>query len=172
MHDSIFPSRQIGDFHVTALSDGNMASSLELLTGIEFADARSIQHNAGIAEAGDIHINGYLIRGRGRTILVDAGAGALNNVGGQFKANLAMAGVSTDDVDTVLLTHCHPDHIGGLLDDERKPVYPRTEIMLHPLEAEYWWGSRQEGPGFCWFPLHLSILPGCFHRLSRCLSTG
>lgn len=143
MHDSIFPSRQIGDFHVTALSDGNMAASLELLTGIEFADARSIQHHAGIAEAGDIHINGYLIRGRGRTILVDTGAGALNNVGGQFKANLAMAGVSTDDVDTVLLTHCHPDHIGGLLDDERKPVYPRAEIMLHPLEAEYWWDDEK-----------------------------
>lgn len=132
------PFRQIGDFQITALSDSTMSASLDLLTGIEKADADIIQYNAGINMSGDIHINCYLIRGRGRVILVDAGAGPLGNTGGQLNISLAAAGVSPDDVDTVLLTHCHPDHIGGLLDPEKQPVFQRAEVMLHPLEAQYW----------------------------------
>lgn len=137
------PFRQIGDFQITALSDGNMAASLDLLSGIEKADADVIQHRAGIDRPGDIHINCYLIRGRGRVILVDAGAGPLNNVGGQLTANLAAAGVSPDDVDSVLLTHCHPDHIGGLLDPEKQPVFKRADIILHPLEAQHWQDDKK-----------------------------
>lgn len=132
------PFRQIGDFQITALSDGAMSASLELLSGIEQADAEAIQKSAGIADPGDIHINCYLICGRGRVILVDAGAGPQNNAGGQLHVNLAAAGVSPADVDTILLTHCHPDHIGGLLDADKQPFFKHAEIMLHPLEAQYW----------------------------------
>ncbi len=71
-----FISRQIGDFQVTALSDGNMSASLDLLSGITTTDAGEIQRSAGVAEPGNLHIYGYLIRGRGRTILVDSGTGA------------------------------------------------------------------------------------------------
>lgn len=137
------PFRQIGDFQITALSDGNMAASLDLLSGIEKADADVIQYRAGIDKPGDIHINCYLIRGRGRVILVDAGAGPLNNMGGQLTANLAAVGVSPDDIDSVLLTHCHPDHIGGLLDPEKQPVFKRADIILHPLEAQHWQDDKK-----------------------------
>jgi len=137
------PTRQIGDFLVSALSDGTMSASLDLLSGIETAEAAAIQDNAQIAEPGNIHINGYLIQGRGRTILVDAGAGGLNNIGGQLRESLAAAAISPDDVDTVLLTHAHPDHIGGLLDAEGQPVFQQAELYLHPLEAAYWQDDEQ-----------------------------
>ncbi len=138
MNHSSFSTHHIGDFLVTALSDGTMSASLDLLSGIETAEAAAIQGCARVSEPGNIHINGYLIQGRGRTILVDTGTGGLNNVAGQLKENLGAADISPDDVDTVLLTHGHPDHIGGLLDAEGQPVFKQAELHLHPLEAQYW----------------------------------
>lgn len=144
MNYSSFPSCQIGDFLVTALSDGSMPASLDLLSGIDIAEAEAIQQSAGLAEPGNIHINAYLIRGQGLTLLVDTGTGGRNNVDGQLRANLAALGVGPDDVDMVLLSHCHPDHIGGLLDAEGNPVYKQAKLYLHPLEAEYWWDDEKE----------------------------
>ncbi|HDX8788260.1 TPA: MBL fold metallo-hydrolase [Klebsiella michiganensis] len=133
MHKPAFLSRQIGDFQVTALSDGSMAAGLALLSGIDSDDAAQIQRNAGVIDPGNIDISGYLIRGRGRTILVDAGTG-----GGVLETSLRAAGSAPDDVDTVLLTHAHPDHIGGLLDANGTARYRHARLYLHPLEAEYW----------------------------------
>lgn len=64
-------------------------------------------------------------------------------MGGQLKANLAALGISANEVDTVLLTHCHPDHIGGLLDAEKRPAFKHAELLLHSLEAEYWWDDEK-----------------------------
>lgn len=139
-----FASRQIGEFLVITLSDGDMSAGLDLLSGIETADAGDIQQRAGLADPGNIHISGYLIRGRGRTILVDAGAGGISGLGGGLNASLAAAGVDAGEVDTILLTHAHPDHIGGLLDAEGQPVYKRARLHLHPLEAEYWRSDEQQ----------------------------
>ncbi|QGU89664.1 MBL fold metallo-hydrolase [Erwinia sorbitola] len=138
MHPFTFPSCQIGDFQITALSDGTMAATLDVLSGIETTEAEKIQRSAGIANYGHIHINCYLICGRGRTILVDTGAGGHNNVGGLLRSRLEKLGISPDDIDTVLLTHCHPDHIGGLLDEEGNQIYKNAELHLHPLEAAHW----------------------------------
>lgn len=138
MPQPVFPSCQIGDFEVTALSDGNMAASLDLLNGIETAEATDIQRRAGITEPGNIHIHGYLIRGHGRIVLIDAGTGGLNNAGGQLRENLSAVGLQPEEVDTVLLTHGHPDHLGGLLDADGLPVFKHASLYIHPLEADYW----------------------------------
>ena len=144
MHCDIFPTCQIGGYQVTALSDGTMEATLDLLSGIEVTKAAGIQRGAGIERVGHIHINCYLIRGYGRTILVDAGAGGQNNVGGEIREKLMMLGILSDDIDTILLTHGHPDHIGGLVHENGEPVYKKAELHLHPLEIAHWQDNEKQ----------------------------
>ncbi|MGK9175228.1 MBL fold metallo-hydrolase [Yokenella regensburgei] len=138
MSQSDLISCQVGDFQITALSDGTMKASLELLSGIEIAEASAIQQRAGITEPGNIDIHGYLLRGRGRTLLIDAGTGGRNHAGGQLSERLSALGVHPEEVDTILLTHGHPDHLGGLLSACGQPVFRHARLYVHPLEAAYW----------------------------------
>lgn len=133
-----FPSQKIGDFSVTAVSDGFLSAPLDMLSNIDPADAARIQRDAGVIDPSAIHINCYLIRSETRTVLVDAGAGGFKQWGGRLRDNLKRAGVLPSDVDTILLTHAHPDHIGGLLDSAGEPCFPNAELLLHAQELAFW----------------------------------
>lgn len=132
------PAQQTGDFFIQALSDGHLPGSLELLSHIDPADALQLQARAGVHDPASIHINAYLVRGQGRTMLIDAGAGGVRGWGGQLTANLARAGVQPAEVDAVLLTHAHPDHVGGLLDAQGGAVFANAELLIHPRELAFW----------------------------------
>lgn len=133
-----FPSQQIGEFSITAISDGYLSASLDLLSSIDSMDASKLQQDAGVSDPSSIHINCYLVRGRGRTILIDAGAGGFKQWGGKLKVNLALAGVQASDIDTILLTHAHPDHVGGLLDASEEAAFPDAQLVVHQHEVAFW----------------------------------
>jgi len=138
MSNPLFPSVQIGDLTVTAISDGYLSAGLDLLSNIAPADASTIQDKAGVTNHSAIHINCYLVRGGGRTVLVDAGAGGFKQWGGRLMTNLPLAGVQPCEIDTILLTHAHPDHIGGLLDAAGAVMFPQAELLVHDLEVAFW----------------------------------
>jgi glyoxylase-like metal-dependent hydrolase (beta-lactamase superfamily II) len=71
-------------------------------------------------------------------VLVDTGTGGANGVGGELIANLARLGVGPEEIDTILLTHAHPDHIGGLLSAAGTPAYPNATVFLPTRESAYW----------------------------------
>jgi glyoxylase-like metal-dependent hydrolase (beta-lactamase superfamily II) len=131
-------SRSIGNYQVTAVSDGIMPASLDLLSGISLSTAENIQAQAGINQPGNIHIYCYLIQGEGRTILVDSGMGAVNHIGGELTRNLLARGVKPEDIDTVLLTHGHPDHIGGLLNEVGEARFRNATLYINSAEAAFW----------------------------------
>lgn len=133
-----FPSQQIGEFSITAISDGYLCASLDLLSNIDLLDASQLQQDAGVNNPSSIHINCYLVRGRGRTMLIDAGAGGFKQWGGKLKVNLALAGVQPSDIDTILLTHAHPDHVGGLLDSSGEAAFPDAQLLVHQHEVSFW----------------------------------
>ncbi len=77
-------------------------------------------------------------------ILFDTGNGAEGFVpppaGGWLVKSLAAAGYTPEQVDVVVLTHCHPDHIGGLLTDG-KPTYPKARYVVGAKEFDFWKGD-------------------------------
>lgn len=133
-----FPFQQVGDFTVTAISDGYLTASLDFLSNIDTAEASRMQRDAGQQEPSAIHINCYVIRGAGRTILVDAGAGGIRQWGGRLIPNLLLAGIDPAVIDTILLTHAHPDHVGGLMNAAGHVTFPQAELVVHRREVGFW----------------------------------
>jgi len=138
MPSSIFPSQRVGDFTITAISDGYLAASLDFLSNIDPSEASKMQSDAGQKDASTVHINCYVVRGAGRTILIDGGAGGIKQWGGRLRTNLSLAGIEPSEIDTILLTHAHPDHVGGLVDRGGQIVFPNAELVAHQREVEFW----------------------------------
>ncbi len=71
-------------------------------------------------------------------VLVDTGAGAGLTTSGAISARLEMAGIRRRDIDTVVLTHAHPDHIGGAVDWRGRPSFPNARHILSEAESAFW----------------------------------
>lgn len=138
MHKIPFPSQQVGDLTITAISDGYLAADFDLLSNIAPDDASCMQQTAGIANNTEIHINCYLVRAGGRTILIDAGAGGFRQWGGRLESNLGLVGIEPSQIDTILLTHAHPDHVGGLAKVSGEATFPNAELVVHDRELAFW----------------------------------
>ena len=78
------------------------------------------------------------------TVLVDTGAGEMTRTSGAIQARLEMAGIRPRDVDTVILTHAHADHIGGAADACGRPAFPNARYVLAETEWEFWTAARAD----------------------------
>jgi glyoxylase-like metal-dependent hydrolase (beta-lactamase superfamily II) len=72
-------------------------------------------------------------------VLFDTGNGAARRSAGvgNLRRLLADAGHAPGDIDRVILTHCHPDHVGGLLEDGQ-PAFPNADYVLGQREFDFW----------------------------------
>ena len=96
---------------------------------------------AGITEEVVTPYNALLVRADGRLILVDAGLGAAADAigapAGRLASSLAALGIGPTDVDDVIVTHGHADHVGGLTAGGR-PSFPRARHHLARTEWAFW----------------------------------
>ena len=133
--------RKVGDMTVSVISDGYLMGALNVLSNIAEDQAqRMIVDAFGPAEGRKTAVNTFLIYSGGRLALVDTGCGTyMADTGGKLLQNLAAAGVKPTDIDTVLLTHMHPDHSAGLSDrNSWTPFFPNAELVFHENELKHW----------------------------------
>ncbi|MDR1332569.1 MAG: MBL fold metallo-hydrolase [Tannerella sp.] len=125
----------VGDFRVSTLSEGGGDGQASMLKG---ATPEMLQKYLpdGTFPLG---VHAFLVRTPDRNILIDTGYGR------HLFDNLQSLDVSTDDIDVILMTHLHGDHIGGLLRDG-KAAFPNAELYLAQAEYDYWMNAdRADG---------------------------
>ena len=128
---------QLGDFQITALLDGvNPRNPAEIATDPEEVGKHLERHR--IDKTVMASYNVFLINTGSKLLLVDAGTGdMLGENGGYLVDSLRAAGHQPEQIDAILLTHFHPDHISGLVSDGEL-VFPNADVLCDERESEYW----------------------------------
>ena len=131
--------RKIGDIIVTAISDGYLDGTLDVMRNVDLDKARQIL-TAAFRPARRTSVNTFLIHSKGRTAIVDTGSGNyMQPSAGFVQRSLAGAGIDAKSIDTVLLTHMHPDHSAGLTDmSNGQLLFPNAELVMHENELAHW----------------------------------
>jgi glyoxylase-like metal-dependent hydrolase (beta-lactamase superfamily II) len=145
-----FHTYRVGDAEVIALYDGiwEKPHDPKYFGNATTEDIKKALAAAGLTTAFvPIPITVFAVRLNGKLILCDAGGGdqiqAFNPKAvfesGKMMANMMAAGINPQDVDTILVSHFHPDHIFGLLEKKTNaPVFPNAEIIVSSTEYKWW----------------------------------
>jgi glyoxylase-like metal-dependent hydrolase (beta-lactamase superfamily II) len=134
-----FYRMMLGDFEVTALSDGTVALPVDkLLTNTTPGKVDAALGKSFLKAPVETSVNGYLINTGDKLVLVDTGAaGLFGPTLGNLVANLKAAGYQPEQVDAIVITHMHPDHVGGLMTGGQM-AFPNATVHADQHDADYW----------------------------------
>src|SRR5712691_10280315 len=141
-HDQVpgFYRLKVGDLEVTALFDGHAVFDPHWLNGTKATMDGVVQALHEDPHMLDVVDTGFLVNTGRQLILVDAGAGIWWGGGalGRLAGSLRSAGYAPEEVDIVLVTHLHSDHVGGLTTQDGKRVFPNADVYVAKTESDFW----------------------------------
>jgi glyoxylase-like metal-dependent hydrolase (beta-lactamase superfamily II) len=134
---------KVGSIELTAVNDGVRTFPLaEAFVKNAKLDEVNAALEAGFMPKGQVtaQFNPLLLNTGGKLVLIDTGNGpqAGNATVGKLSANLGWAGVKPADVDIVIISHFHGDHINGLRTDDGMLAFPNAEILVPAPEWAFW----------------------------------
>lgn len=143
---------KIGKLEAIALSDGQ--SAIAPIKDILAPDMTDAQIGTALADAfhptdsAPIQFNILLVRVGGDLVLFDGGNGGKpSSAGGNLPVNLAAAGIKPEQITAIIISHAHPDHIGGLLDAAGAPVFKNARYIVNKAEHDFWTSPTATLPG-------------------------
>ena len=133
---------KLGDYQLTALYDGIWYVPIDDKF-VRNASAAAVNEAlaAGFLPPSVLPISftALLVNTGARLVLIDTGtAGQITDSAGFMNANLAAAGIKPDAIDTILISHFHPDHIDGIKTKDGDKVFANAEILVPEPEWKFW----------------------------------
>ncbi|KXU84744.1 MBL fold metallo-hydrolase [Caballeronia megalochromosomata] len=134
-----FYRMMLGRFEITALLDGTHPFPIDtVVQGVSKQEIARDLHRDFLQAPVQGSINAFLVNTGTKLILIDTGAGVLyGDCCGRLIANLRAAGYAPAQVDEVLLTHLHKDHVGGIVTSGAM-TFPNAIVRVSKAEADYW----------------------------------
>ena len=158
-------TRRIGSIEVTAVLDGDFASGpiVEAFPDVPAADVLAARVlSPGLYTEDDrwrLRVRAWLVRHAGGLLLFDTGIGGVSSptqtwapVTGELTRELDQIGVGRQDIDTVVISHAHDDHLGGALDDEGAPMFPNARHVIQRADRDWLrdLAPEDEEAAACW----------------------
>jgi glyoxylase-like metal-dependent hydrolase (beta-lactamase superfamily II) len=137
---------KVGDFEVTVVTDGQGSTPLPDSYVTNTPKDTVAKDLAALFLPNDKAIHTYtpvVINTGSKLVAIDTGLGLgayAQSKGklGQYQANLKAAGIDTNNIDVVIISHFHGDHINGLIGPDNKPIFANAEIMVPETEWAFW----------------------------------
>jgi glyoxylase-like metal-dependent hydrolase (beta-lactamase superfamily II) len=139
-----FYRTMLGDFEITTVLDGIiMLDPGALLTNTKPGQVDALLARQFLKSPVETSVNTFLINTGAKLVLIDTGAGTLfGPTTGKFLANLKAAGYAPEQIDDVLITHMHGDHIGGLVTNGQR-TFPNAVVHADKHDADFWLSKAQ-----------------------------
>lgn len=140
---------ELGDFEITTVLDGFVQGEGPHPIFGEDQDAEAVrelaEENFLPADRFENQFTPVVVDTGEELVVFDSGNGAARRpTAGNFADRLADAGYSPERVDVVVITHCHPDHIGGLMEDG-EPTFPNARYVIGQAEYDFWSSDDRMG---------------------------
>ncbi len=136
---------QIGKVSVQAIQDISTPARPSIMFPMSTPEKlEPFQHFINERGHFTLNIGAFAVRSGGRLILVDTGIGNKNREqfrNGVLPDNLRTAGIAPEDIDTILITHLHIDHVGWNTVERAGafvPFFPKARYVIQRREWEYW----------------------------------
>jgi len=141
----------LGDAEVTVVSDGPLPLGPPKGTFIGVSDdevKKMLSDNFLSPDNVVLEQNSPIVNTGDKLILFDTGMGTARNFGpttGRQQKSMKEAGIKPEDIDAVVFSHAHIDHIGGVVDESGKVLFPNAQFYIAQNDLDFWTDEGKAG---------------------------